>query len=710
MMKTHSVEVEVGSRKMKFETGKLAKQAAGAVLVTYGETMVLCTVVTAKPREGIDFFPLTVDYREKMYAAGKFPGGFFKREARPTNKEILTMRLTDRPIRPLFPDGFRNEVQIQCMVLSSDQENDADVLAMCGASAALAVSPIPFEGPTAAVRVSRSNGEFIVNPTIEQRATNDFEAVISSHAEAVNMIEAAAMEIPEAAAADAIALGFDSCKKIVGAIKELAEMVNIEKSWTPPEKDESLPGKVQGLCEKYDLKGAKRKPMKLERYNAVKEICDKIIEELLPEGAEDLKYTRRDVVDAIDKVEETLYHQAVLDDGFRPDGRGLDDVRKITCEVGMLPRTHGSSLFTRGETQALVVVTLGTARDEQRVDDLIEEYNKKFMLHYNFPPFCVGEARRIGAVSRREIGHGNLAERSLQAVLPSPDDFAYTIRLVSDILESNGSSSMASVCGGTLALMDAGVPIKHPVAGISIGMVHNDNGYKLVTDILGEEDHFGDMDFKVAGTQVGITSIQLDLKVHSVTQEQITGALDKAKDARLSILKDMLACLAQPRADISQYAPRLLTLKVDPEKIGKIIGPGGKGIKGLEARTGATINIEDDGTVQVSCVDAAGAQAAYDAIEQISEGVKLGRIYKGRVTSVKDFGAFIEVTPGLDGLCHISELSDGYVQKVADVCKIGDVMDVKVILIDDTGRIKLSRKAVLMEERAGEKSEQTSES
>jgi len=705
-MKTHNVEVEIGGRILKIETGKLAKQAAGAALVTYGETVVLCTVVTDVPREGIDFFPLTVDYREKMYAAGKFPGGFFKRESRPTNKEILTMRLTDRPIRPLFPDGFRNEVQIQCMVLSSDQENDADVLAMCGASAALAVSPIPFEGPTASVRVCRVEGELVVNPTIAQRATSDFESVISSHAEAVNMIEAAALEVPEQAAAEAIAFGFEECKKIVSAIQELAEKVGVEKSWTPPEKDESLPGKVRDLCERHDLKGAKRRPKKAERHDAVKAVCDKICAELIPDDAEGLLYTKNDVFEEIDKVEEQLYHQGVLEEGFRPDGRGLDDVREIICETEVLPRVHGSALFMRGETQALVVATLGTSRDEQRVDDLIEEYNKKFMLHYNFPPFCVGEARRIGAVSRREIGHGNLAERSLQAVIPTPEKFPYTIRLVSDIMESNGSSSMASVCGGTLALMDAGVPIKHPVAGISIGMVHNDDRYELVTDILGEEDHYGDMDFKVAGTQVGVTSIQLDLKVRSITQEQIAGALEKAKVARMSIMKEMLSCLPKPRSDTSKYAPRLLTIKIDPEKIGKIIGPGGKGIRALEANTGANIDISDDGTVTISCIDAESAQAAYDAVEQISEGVKLGRIYKGRVTSIKDFGAFVEVTPGQDGLCHISELADGYVQKVSDVCKIGDMLEVKVILIDDAGRIKLSRRQALLEEQGQAKGQE----
>jgi len=702
-MKTYSVEAEIGGRILKIETGKLAKQAAGSALVTYGETVVLCTVVRSNPREGIDFFPLTVDYREKMYAAGKFPGGFFKREARPTQKEILTMRLIDRPMRPLFPDGFMDEVQIQAMVLSSDQENDADVLAMCGAAACLMVSDVPFEGPTAGVRVGRVDGEFVVNPTIAQRAKSDLEVVVAGHCDAVNMIEVAALELPESVVADALALGFDEIKKLVRLISDLAEMVKPEKHWMKPAKDESLPGRVQNLCDKYDLKGAKRQAKKQERGDAVQEVYDKVVTDLVPEDTKDLLYTKNDVVAEIQKIEERLFHKGALDEGYRPDGRGHDDIREIICEVGALPRTHGSALFTRGETQALVVATLGTSRDEQMVDDLIEEYSKKFMLHYNFPPFCTGEVKRIGAVSRREIGHGSLAERALQAVLPAPEKFPYTIRLVSDIMESNGSSSMASVCGGTLALMDAGVPIKHPVAGISIGMVHDGERYALITDILGEEDHFGDMDFKVAGTQVGITAVQLDLKARSISQEQINEVLVRAKAARIKILKEMLGCISRPRAEISKHAPRLLSIKVHQDKIGKIIGPGGKGIKNLEATTGAKIDIEDDGTVYISSISAEAAQAAYAAVEQIAEGVRLGKIYTGRVTSIKDFGAFIEVTPGQDGLCHISELSDGYVQKVTDVVNIGDTVRVKVILIDDTGRVKLSRKQALLEEREQQK-------
>ena len=705
MMKTFSVEAEIGGRLLKFETGKMAKQAAGSVLVTYGETIVLCTVVSGPPREGVDFFPLTVDYREKMYAAGKFPGGFFKREARPTQKEILTMRLTDRPIRPLFPDGFLDEVQIQCMVLSSDQENDADVLAMCGAAAALVVSPLPFEGPTAGVRVGRVNGQFVLNPTVEQRSVSDLEVIMAGHEDAVNMIEVAAMELPENVIAEAIEFGFDAVKKICALISQLGREVNVEKTWTPPERDTEMPRRVEELCNRFDLKGAKKTSGKQERYAAVNDVYEKIFAELCPEEAVDLKYTRNDVNNEIQKIEERLFHKMVLDEGVRPDGRKAEDIRQIICEVGILPRTHGSALFTRGETQALVVTTLGTSRDEQTVDDLLEEYSKKFMLHYNFPPFCTGEVKRLGAVSRREIGHGNLAERSLQAVLPTPEKFPYTIRLVSDIMESNGSSSMASVCGGTLALMDAGVPIKHPVAGISVGMVHDGDRYMLLTDILGEEDHFGDMDFKVSGTQVGITAVQLDLKARSISQKQIVETLERARGARMKILKEMLSVIRQPRGEISRHAPRLLTIKVAQDKIGKIIGPGGKGIKAIEASTGAKLDIQDDGTVYISSINAAGAQSAYEIVEQIAEGVRVGKIYTGRVTSIKDFGAFVEVAPGQDGLCHISELSDEYVQRVTDVCNVGDMMKVKVILIDDTGRVKLSRKQAIIEERQAEQKE-----
>ena len=700
-MEKISVEMEIGGATLRIETGKLAKLAAGSALVTYGDTVVLATVVNDKPREGIDFFPLTVDYREKMYAAGKFPGGFIKRENRPSTKEILTMRLIDRPTRPLFPKGFKNEIQIQCAVLSADLEHDPDILAMCGASAALAVSNVPFDGPTASVRVARVDGEFVVNPTMTQREQSDMELIIAGHADGVNMIEASAREVPEDVVAEAIAFGFEQVKKVVALIQELGDKVKPDKSWTPPETDPELPTKVRALCDKHDFKAARNSESKEERTTKVKTIVKDILAELLPEDDDRKRpYSKGDVLSIIHDIEEEMFVDRVLETGRRSDGRAVDKVRDLLCEVGVLPRTHGSALFQRGETQALVVVTLGTSRDEQRVDDLLEEYSKKFMLHYNFPPFCTGEARRIGATSRREIGHGNLAETGLQAVLPDPEKFPYTIRIVSDILESNGSSSMASVCGGTLSLMDAGVPIKHPVAGISIGLVQKGDRYELLTDILGEEDHFGGMDFKVTGSQVGVTAVQLDLKYRCITQAQIVESIARAKQARMEILKEMLSAIREPRAEISTYAPRLLTLKIDPEKIGKVIGPGGKGIKGIQAATGAQIDIEDDGTVYISCLDAAKAQEAYERVESIARGVQVGKIYEGRVASVKDFGAFIEVVPGQDGLCHISELSDGYVQKVADVCSVGDTVRVKVIAIDEQGRVKLSRKQALVEEAA----------
>ncbi|NUQ47479.1 MAG: polyribonucleotide nucleotidyltransferase, partial [Phycisphaerae bacterium] len=493
-MMTLRAETEVGGRVLSIETGKIAKQAHGSALVRYGETVVLCTVVSAAPREGIDFFPLTVDYREKMYAAGKFPGGFFKREGRPTQKEILTMRLIDRPIRPLFPSGYMDEVQIQCMVLSADQENDPDILAMNGASACLMNSTIPFEGPTAAVRVGRVNGEFVLNPTVAQREKAELELVLAGHKDAVNMIEVGANELPEDVVAEAIRFGHEAIKSICNTINELAAKVGATKDWTPPETKTALKDKVRQMAEK-GLRDAKRTVKKKERETAVKALYDHVMDTLSPKDAVNPEFERKNIYHALQELEEKVVRETILKEGIRPDGRGMEDIRPITSEVSYLPRTHGSAIFSRGETQALVVLTLGTTRDEQVVDDLLEEYSKKFMLHYNFPPFSVGEVRRIGSPGRREIGHGALAERALQAVLPTPEKFPYTIRLVSDILESNGSSSMASVCGGTLALMDGGVPIRHPVAGISIGLVEENGKTVLLTDILGEEDHFGDMDF-----------------------------------------------------------------------------------------------------------------------------------------------------------------------------------------------------------------------
>jgi len=698
-MQVSRVETEIGGRKLILETGKIAKQAGGAVMAYYGDCVILGTAVRAEPRKGIDFFPLTVDYREKAYAAGKFPGGFFKREGRPTSKEILTMRMTDRPIRPLFPDGFMDEIQIQMFVLAADPEIDSDIMAIVAGSAALSLSSAPFEGPIGAVRVGYVDGQFVINPTYEQMEESDMDMVLAGHAGGVNMIEVGAQEVSEEVIAGAVKIGYESIEKICAIISELREKAGKDRTWEPPAPNEELDRVVREKA--YDECVKRRQiPGKLERQAAMKELYASVMDELSPEDAVDSQFARKDVYDAIHAIEEAVITDLILSSDKRADGRGPTDIREITGEVSLLPRTHGSALFTRGETQAIVVATLGTARDEQIIDGIAEEYSKKFMLHYNFPPFCVGEARRIMGPGRREIGHGALAERSLQAILPAADKFPYTIRLVSEITESNGSSSMASVCGGTLALMDAGVPISQPVAGISIGSFHNDQKRLLVTDILGEEDHFGDMDFKVAGTQRGITGIQLDLKERAISQELIVQTLAQAKEARVQILKTMLATLPRPRKEISQYAPRILTIKINPERIGAVIGPGGKGIRGIEAKTGASIDIEEDGTVTISCVDMEGAEQAYEIVELISEGVKVGTICTGRVTSVKDFGAFIEVAPGQDGLCHISELSDGYVNAVSDVCRVGDEMRVKVILVDDQGRVKLSRKAVLKEEGA----------
>jgi len=607
----------------------------------------------------------------------------------------------DRPTRPLFPEGFRDEVLIQAMVLSTDGELDPDVLAMVGTSAALTISDIPFEGPTGAVRVARVEGKYIVNPTVTQMEMMDAELVVAGHAGGVNMIEMGGMEIDEEAVLEGIDVAYEHVKSICEAIEELRSKCGKEKDWTPPPSTDDLKNRLRkragaALREARQIKG------KLERGAAIDAIYDEVVAELCPEDATVLEFDVRTVRTVLDEIEGEIVASLMLESGVRSDGRGAKDIRPISCEVGVLPRVHGSSLFTRGETQSLATITLGTGRDEQFVDGIMGDYSKKFMLHYNFPPFCVGEARRVGPVSRREMGHGNLAEKSLEGVLPSPEDFPYTVRLVSEIMESNGSSSMASVCAGTLALMDAGVPIVRPVAGISIGAFHDGDRRQLVVDILGEEDHFGDMDFKVAGTQRGITGIQVDLKDRQIPQELIMETLQLAKDARIQILRSMLEALQRPRADISAYAPRLLTIKINPEKIGKVIGPGGRGIKALEAETGANIDISDDGTIMISCSEMKGAEQARALIEAMTDEVKVGAIYTGKVVSIKDFGAFIEIAPGQDGLCHISELATGFVRDVNEVCKLGDMMKVKVIQVDNQGRLKLSRKAVVTEEEASE--------
>jgi len=693
------VERQIGGRTLRIETGRLAKQAAGAVLVRYGDTVVLAAAVTGPPREGTDFFPLTVDYREKTYAAGKFPGGFFKREARPTTKEILTMRLIDRPIRPMFPKDFLDELLIQAMVLSTDQENEPDLLAMIGSSAALSVSQLPFEGPSAACRVAFVDGQYILNPTLSQLEHATMEMMLAGHKDAINMIEVGAKEVPEKVVTDGIDFGYKAIIEICGMIEELQKKAGKPKTWTPPPPKDALKARLRKEFGEA-LRQARQISGKQDRYSAVNDVYKSAKAKYLPEdeSARKPEHDWNTVRAMLDEIEGEIVADMVVRQGKRSDGRGPRDIRPITCEVGVLPRVHGSAFFQRGETQALCVITLGTGRDEQIVDGLTEEYSKKFMLHYNFPPLCTGEVKRVGFTSRREIGHGNLAEKALEAVLPTAEKFPYTIRLVSEILESNGSSSMASVCGGCLALMDAGVPIKQPVAGISVGMFEVGKDRKLVVDILGEEDHFGEMDFKVAGTQRGVTAVQLDLKGRGLPQEIVVETFAMAKEARLEILRQMLSTLSAPRPTTSEYAPRILTTRVNPDKIGKVIGPGGKYIKSIEAETGAIVEIEDDGSILISCVDMRGAERALEMIEAVSAEVKVGKIYTGRVSSIKDFGAFIEVTPGQDGLCHISELSTEYVKSADDVVKIGDKVRVKVISIDDQGRIKLSRKAAALEE------------
>ena len=697
------VERQIGTSILSLETGELAKQAAGSCLVQYGETVVLAATASGGPRPG-DFFPLTCDYRERVAAAGKFPGGFLKREGRPTTKETLTARLMDRPIRPLFPDGYRDEVQIQAFVLASDRQNDGDVLAMNAASASLCISPLPFQGPIASVRLASINGEFVVFPTHDALEESDLDLIVSGSKESILMIEGFAREMPEDRMADAIVAAHGYIRQICEMQDELAAKVGTVKKTeytVAPHNDvyDILRAKY------YDaFRAAKQTDGKLARAEACATLKKQAIAELIPDPKAEGAFS----VDTFASAWEALETRAIRDQiltGTRPDGRDYTTLRPLSAKVDLLPRVHGSAVFQRGETQALVTVTLGTGRDEQRVDGLVEEYSQKFMLHYYFPSFSVGECRPIRGPGRREIGHGALAERSVKPVLPEPDVFPYTIRIISDILESNGSSSMASVCGATLGLMAAGVPISNPVAGISVGLVKEADRYVLLTDIIGDEDHFGDMDFKVAGTQNGITGIQLDLKIAGISEEIIRATLKQSREARIEILRVMLGAIARPRPEISQWAPRLLRTHIDPEKIGLLIGPGGKMIRSIQEATGALIEVEDDGTVSIASFNAEGAMEAMKRVEALTASVEVGRIYDGRVMSIKDFGAFIEILPGKDGLCHISELADGYVNSVADVCKVGDEMKVKVIAIDDQDRVKLSRKAVLREEAAAAKGE-----
>ncbi len=700
MAGVYSVSKEIGGRKLTIETGRIARQAHGAVVVTYGETVVLVAVVVAPPRsDDIDFFPLSVDYRERISAAGKFPGGFIKREGRPSTKETLTARNIDRPIRPLFPDGYFNEVQIMATVLSADRENDPDVPAMIGASAALCISKIPFQGPLGACRIGRVDGEFVVNPTHAQLEASDLNMLIGGRKEAINMIEVGAKELPEDVIAAGVLKAHEAIQEVIAMIEELQAKVAPEKELTLIELDRAMYDKVKTQILDR-LVATKTISGKQERNNTVKalfeEVRTKYKEECEAQGIEKPDMTMLSRV--LMTIEEEVVRKMILE-GKRPDGRGDADVRPISCEVGVLPRTHGSALFTRGETQALVSVTLGTIRDAQIIDGLLDEYAQSFTFHYNFPPYSVGEVKPIRGPGRREIGHGALAERALENVRPVEEDFAYTIRVVSDITESNGSSSMASTCGGSLALMDAGVPILGAVAGISVGLVTGENGqYKLLTDIIGEEDHFGDMDFKITGTTKGITAIQLDIKAMGLPHNIMVEALERAKNARGQILDVMNRVIDKPREELSKYAPKLITMEIDPEFIGKVIGPAGKMIKSLQEQTDTTIEIEEDGTIYISCVDGDGHLRAKEMIEAMTSPPEIGRLYKeAKVVSVKDFGAFVEIVPGVEGLCHVSELSEGYIKHVEEVCKVGDIIPVKLILIDDQGRLKLSRKAALQE-------------
>jgi polyribonucleotide nucleotidyltransferase len=684
-------KVQVAGQEFTFETGKLAFQAGGAVTVQWGDTIVLATATASKePREDVDFFPLTVDFEERLYAAGKIPGGFFRREGRPSEAAILLCRLVDRPIRPLFPKGMRNEVHIVITALSSDGEHSIDIPAIVGASAALTISDIPFNGPIGAVKVGYIDGEFVVNPTNSQMERSLIDIKVAGTEEAVIMVEAGAMETPEDIVLEAIKIGHQALQAFIQVQKEMAEKVGKPKMEVPlyqlPE------ATLKAVAERVEA------PIKeILNQNLIKaernEALDSLLAQLLVELGQE--HSPQDIKEAFFQVLRDIVRKRILDEGIRPDGRGLKDIRPISCEVGLLPRTHGSGLFTRGETQVLTIATLGTHSDEQIMDSLMAEETKRFIHHYNFPPYSTGEAKPIKAPSRREIGHGALAERALAPVIPPEEEFPYTIRLVSEVLSSNGSTSMASVCGSTLALMDAGVPIKAPVAGISIGLVKEDGRYALLTDIQGMEDHLGDMDFKVAGTAKGITAIQMDLKVPGISHEVLAEALARAREARLFILDKMLSLIDKPRPSISPYAPKVSMIKIEPEKIGLVIGPGGRTIRHIIDETKTKIDIEDDGTVYVAGVDGAGVEKAIQMIKSLTEEAEVGKIYLGKVVRITDFGAFVEILPGKEGLLHKSQLSDRRVSRVEDVVKEGDEIMVMVIDIDKDGRIKLSRQAVL---------------
>ena len=688
------VELDFHGRPLSIEVGKVAKQADGAALVRYGETVVLVTAVAAKElKTDTDFFPLTVDYQEKTFAAGKIPGGFFKREGRPSEKEILTCRLIDRSIRPLFSEGLRCETQVIATVLSADRENDPDMVAMLGASVALQVSDIPFSGPLAGVRIGRIDGRWVINPTQSQLLESDMDIFLSGSRDAIVMVEGGAKMVPEDEILEALFTGHEAIQPLLQIQEEIRREIGKPKRQVPlAELDAAMVRQVEQLA-LSKLQQAIEIPEKLERYKQIGEIKGEVVAKMLAEFPQ----KEKDIKGAFDELKRNCFRGLIIQRERRIDGRGLKDIRPITCEVEILPRTHGSALFTRGETQALVVTTLGTASDEQKIDALIGEHYKKFMLHYNFPPFSVGEVKFLRGPSRRDIGHGNLAERALLPVLPPEETFPYTVRIVSEVLESNGSTSMATVCGGSLSLMDAGVPVLAPVAGIAMGLIKEGEHVRVLSDILGDEDHLGDMDFKVAGTPNGVTSLQMDIKISGVNRDIMRQALYQAREGRLHILGIMTETMGSHRASVSGHAPRITTLKVRPDKIREIIGPGGKVIRGIIEATGVKMDVEDDGTVTIASSDEAASRKAIEMVQKIAAEAEIGKIYKGTVRKIVDFGAFVEIFPGTDGLVHISQLAPERVRRVSDVLKEGDEVMVKVLEIDRQGKIRLSRKEALQE-------------
>jgi len=689
------LEADIGGKPLSIETGKVAKQASGSVVVRYGETVVLVSVVSANEERDMGFLPLTVEYQEKIYAAGRIPGNYFRREiGRPSEKETLTARLIDRPIRPLFPKGYQFETQVIATVLSMDRENDADSLAMIGASAALELSDIPFAGPIACVRVGRIDGELVVNPTIPELENCDINIIVAGSRTGVVMVEGGSQKASEKDMLDAIFFGHTAMQPIIDMQVELKETCGKEKrEFISPEKDADLVQLVEGKAA-TPIREAVLIPEKMERYATLRKVKAEIFEGL----GEDYAERRKEVYEILSDLQKTTCRNLILDEGRRIDNRAFDEIRPITCEVGILPRPHGSALFTRGETQVLGVMTLGSGQDEQRIETLSGEENRAFMLHYNFPPYSVGEVKRMGGPSRRDIGHGGLSLRALQPILPDKEDFDYTIRIVSEVLESNGSSSMGTVCSGVMAMMDGGVPIKEPVAGIAMGLVKEGDNVVVLSDILGDEDHTGDMDFKVTGTKDGVTALQMDIKIHELSKEIMEKALEQARAGRIHILGKMLEAIESPRDKISPHAPAITTIMINPDKIRDIIGPGGKVIRAMQSETNTRIEVDDSGTVKIAAVNKEEGDAAKKMIKDITAEPEVGAIYEGTVVKIMDFGAFVQIMPGTDGLVHISQLAPQRVSKVTDIVKEGDQIRVKVLEINRDGKIRLSRKAVLNEE------------